>query len=322
MRAKVRLIVLLVLLGLASAFAYAARRASLDRVTLDVDGADLAQVVRKLEWQTWERIHVSPGLTRKITLKVEDVPLARALEAIAAQAECEWRALYPIYRDQPSLRTLLLKIEQNPSSSLWTNYAPHRPRPPSGAGPLESEAAADIPINYQAQNRPAWKAAQELNRLADEEMVLEDSVRDAVNLEFREATVAQVASGLARAVGRRHTRLYVLRPFFREPGQPGSAPAPSREVVMQSLPGDLRKAFESGQPVQIKFEPGRGAPPPVEPVRDFVARPPLDPAEAQRKLQERLRENLRNSTPEQRLERLRQAQQPMPRPPFGEGARP
>lgn len=322
MRAKVRLLVLVVLLGLASAFAYAARRASLDRVTLDVDGADLAQVVRKLEWQTWERIHVSPGVTRKITLKVQDVPLAKALEAIAAQAECEWRTLYPIYRDKPSLHTLLLKIEANPSSSLWTNYAPHRPRPPFSLGPLESGAGADSPINYQTKNKPAWKAAQELNRLADEELVLEDSARDAVTLEFREATVAQVASGLARAVGRRHTRLYVLRPFFREPEKPGSAPAPSREKVMQPLPDDLRKAFESGQPVQIKFEPGSGAPPSLVPRQDFVAPPPLDPAEEQRKLQERLRENLRNSTPEQRLERLRQAQQPMPRPRFGEGARP
>lgn len=90
--------------------------------------------------------------------------------------------------------------------------------------------------------------------------------------------------------------------------------APSPPEQPPSLPDDLRRAFESGQPVRIPFPSKDGAMAPLPPgdtlagPQDMPLLPPPDPAEEQRSLQAKTLDDIRNSTPEQRLERLRQLQ--------------
>ena len=54
---------------------YRAVRAHSKLVTLKVDDVELREVIRKLEWQTWENILVHRDVQGRITLDVKSTPL-------------------------------------------------------------------------------------------------------------------------------------------------------------------------------------------------------------------------------------------------------
>src|SRR4030095_7065737 len=93
-----RLFVLAMAIGLAVS-AWMIRRASLDRVTLDVREADLGSVVRDLRQQTWENIILRPGATGVVTLRVHNVPLEEVLGMLAEQARCRLTPVQAVHRD-------------------------------------------------------------------------------------------------------------------------------------------------------------------------------------------------------------------------------
>src|SRR3954471_11562191 len=76
---------------------YAAIRAHSNLVTLDVHNADVRDVIRKVEWQTWESIFVQKEVEGKITLKVHKIPLDEVLNLISEQCNSRWTAMYPLY---------------------------------------------------------------------------------------------------------------------------------------------------------------------------------------------------------------------------------
>ena len=73
-------ILVLVAVGLAAASTgRLAWRAHKNIVTLDVHNMKVADVAKKLRWQTWESITVHKDLTNRVTLQVEDQPLVGVL---------------------------------------------------------------------------------------------------------------------------------------------------------------------------------------------------------------------------------------------------
>jgi len=290
---------------------FLAWRAGQDRVNLDVTDADLGEVVRALRWQTWEEILVQPGITRKITLQARDLPLAQALDRIASQAECEWSRIYAAHRTQSALRSLRLQIVSNTNTKninqAWTNYPAfslsfRRP----GLAPFEHDPEPSPGVTYQAASKNSLRVASDLGRFGKALVVLENGLNQPVNLQLADVPLDRAAAVFAKALGAKSRRLYVLRPFFRERSQ-SSASLPRME--MKALPPDIAQALASGGRVQIKFEAkdGEAILAPLE--GDALIPPPsIDPAEEQARLQKQVRENLRDTTPEQRLERLRQIQ--------------
>src|SRR4051794_8763299 len=103
---------------------YLAVRAHSKLVTLDVRDADIREVVKKIEWQTWESIFVHKGVEGKITLNVHKVPMEEVLNLIGEQASTRWTSVYPLYTSGKSLVAFKksLRGDVNPAESGWTNY--------------------------------------------------------------------------------------------------------------------------------------------------------------------------------------------------------
>jgi hypothetical protein len=95
-----------------------------NRVSLDVEGMPVREVVKKIHRQTWEDIRVHKDVDGLVTLHCEGSPLEVVLERIGQQVGARPSLLYPIYRTKESRNRFLAAAtgEATPSSAGWTNY--------------------------------------------------------------------------------------------------------------------------------------------------------------------------------------------------------
>ncbi len=104
---------------------YRAYRAHQNLVTLDVRDADVRDVVRKCQWQTWETIVVHKDVKGKVTLNVRGVPLEEVLGIIGEQTSSRSMAVYPIYSKNNSIVNLrkLARGDIYRDTAGWTNFS-------------------------------------------------------------------------------------------------------------------------------------------------------------------------------------------------------
>ena len=94
-------------------------------VTLDVRDADVRDVLKKIEWQTWETIVVHKDVKGKVTLNVVKVPLEEVLGIITDQTSVRITAVYPIY-SKGSAYVNLRKLARGDiyrDTAGWTNFS-------------------------------------------------------------------------------------------------------------------------------------------------------------------------------------------------------
>lgn len=108
-------------------FARAAWRAHRQLVTLDIPNATLAVVLRKIEWQVWEKIRTEESLAGvHVKLHVKDRPLTEVLDRLAEQAGARWNTVYAVYRGKRALKALdsALQRDGKLDAAEWTKIAP------------------------------------------------------------------------------------------------------------------------------------------------------------------------------------------------------
>src|SRR4051794_21336006 len=107
MKTKHLLLTIAIVLGIGGTwFGRAAWRAHRQIVTLDVRKAPLAEVLRKIERQTWRKIRAEQALDARITLQVVNKPLSYVLDRLAEQAGAHWSTLYAVYTSADALHAL------------------------------------------------------------------------------------------------------------------------------------------------------------------------------------------------------------------------
>lgn len=110
-------------------FGRLAWRAHHNLVTLSARNMPLAQVVRSLERQTWEKIKYDRSLNAKITLNVQDAALDSVLDLVADRAGARWQKTYAIGPNRGAISKLesVLEAGGKLDSTGWTNVAPPSP---------------------------------------------------------------------------------------------------------------------------------------------------------------------------------------------------
>jgi hypothetical protein len=95
-------------------------------VTLKVRNAPLAEVTRKLEQKTGEKIRVDPKLDGMVTLDVKNMPLGKALDLVSEQTGARWGKTYAVYDADSALRGLeaVFRGDSKLEEAGWTNLAP------------------------------------------------------------------------------------------------------------------------------------------------------------------------------------------------------
>jgi hypothetical protein len=299
--------------------AWAAVRAHRNLVTFNVRNMEVRQVVRKIERQTWQRVVVNKDVQGRVTLEVRNAPLEAVLDLVAGQVSARSSHLYPIYHNKSSLKELQKLLQQesgeNAEAKRWTNFA-SRGRVGGGGfrGGFDGmDPATNKLINLRFEDKQPSAAALTLGFATRAQIVPEDGIDLRVNLEIKNATPEEAVKKFAKALYRNWDDLYVLQASRFGPGRgPGELdPEVMRERTsarLEALPPEQRARIEEIRNLSPEERQAR-----------MQARME-DPATQQRMIDRSLNE-IRNSTPEQMVQRKRQRRQMMQNfQPPGQGA--
>lgn len=225
----------LILAGLAW-FGYLGWLAQHKLVTLEVRNADVRDVIRKIEWQIWERVYVNKSVSGTVTLSVHDAPLEQVLEVISQQTQSQCLSIYPLYSTPHSLQRLreVLTGEGIAGKDRWTNLQTH---PLVGQPSLIHDALHEEQrlVSLQIANEDLPAAVQALSQFVRGQIVPEDGLSGSIHLDLTNSSVRHALSRLARQIRCHWTHLYALAPL----GLPQSVPP----VGPRNLPA---KASPSG----------------------------------------------------------------------------
>lgn len=206
MKAKHLFLVLAVLLAAGGLwFARAAWRAHRQLVTLDIPNATLAVVLRKIEWQVWEKIRTEESLAGvHVTLHAKDTPLPEVLDRLGAQAGARWNTLYAVYRGKPALRALdsALKGDGKLDPAGWTRIAPNP------AALVEPGTRQGGPITFERGRHG------QVEMWSPQELVLESSLSNRLgsdSISTNSVPTSAAAAQTARKVDGRWTTFLAFR---------------------------------------------------------------------------------------------------------------
>src|SRR5579872_5996251 len=95
-------------------------------VTLHARNMPLAEVVRSLERQTWEKVRFDKSMNARITLNVEEVPLEQVLDLVADRAGGRWQKTFAVSASDGAIKKLESALESagKLGPAGWTNIAP------------------------------------------------------------------------------------------------------------------------------------------------------------------------------------------------------
>ncbi len=107
-------------------FGRLAWRAHQNLVTLQVRNMPLAEVVKSLGRQTWEKIRFDKKLGAKITLNVKDAPLDQVMDLVADRAGARWQKTFAVGADDGAMAKLEAALEDATklNDAGWTNLEP------------------------------------------------------------------------------------------------------------------------------------------------------------------------------------------------------
>ena len=302
-------------------------RAHRNLVTLNVRNMEVREVVKKIEWQTWENIFVHKDVQGNVTLNVRQMPLEQVLRLVADQTSSRSSTLYALYTSGRSLGALKqsLRGDVDPNQSGWTNLLARGgfrggPMMMGGGGPFGGPApSAPKPVSLQFESKDISFVALAFNRYAQTRIVPEDGMTATVSFTLNKATVNAAVAQLAKKARAQWKRVHALRADFG-PGGPGGMRGPGD--FASRGPGGPGGPGGPPRDRPINFErPGAGGPEVTEAKMDEVRqqRENLEtelkqalPAEEREKLEvaqaerEKQMQEMQNMTPEQRAQRFSQ----------------
>lgn len=286
-------------------------RARSNLVTLDVRNADVRAVISKLEWQTWENIYASPDVKGTVTLKVSKVPLEEVLRIIGEQTASRSSAVYPIYSSKATLKKLQDTVRAGTitGDSPWKSW--HEQPSFRFAGMLGNALRSENGlVNVQFEGKDAPFAAQSLNRVSSGRVVPEDNTPGVVSLKLAQATIPDAVGQLARQVKRNWTVFYLLSPapfMGRAPSMTEEQKAALDQQFEASLSALSPKEQQQAKQRRAQMETVSSLPPKerVQAMQQVMQQNPDMQSQMQQQMKERFTDAMRDSTPDQRVERSR-----------------
>ena len=220
-------------------------------VTLSVRDADVRDVIRKCEWQTWETIIVHKDVKGKITYTCNKVPLEEALAVIGEQTSSRAQAVYPIY-SKSSAFVNLRKIARGDiarDSAGWTNFfmigsgnGPGRGGRGGGGGPGGGRGGpggggfggfggfADVArsqnslVSLNIAAKDLGFAALALSRFSNAQIVPEDGAGALITVSLKQVPFTAAVAKVAKEASRKWDVFYFLQAqpdFFAQDDQRG-----------------------------------------------------------------------------------------------------
>lgn len=213
-------------------------QASKNLVTLDVRDADVRDVLKKVQRQTWETIVVHKDVKGKVTLNVVKVPLEEVLGIISEQTSTRISAVYPIYSKSSSFVNLrkLARGDVYRETAGWTNFTMigggggggrggpggFGGRGGGGFGGFGEIVSQDTPVTLNVAAKDVGFAALALARRGNVQVVPEDGAATLVTVNLSDVPFAKAVSRVAKAADMKSDVFYSVQAmpdFFADRGE-------------------------------------------------------------------------------------------------------
>jgi hypothetical protein len=301
---------------------------------------EVREVVRRIRWQTWTEVWVGAGVKGQVTLNIKNAPLPVALDLIAEQISARNTRLYALYHQRSALKQLRERIIQGADDPVagryWTNLPARGGFGPGGGGGPgrgfgfgpgggDGETASEgIQVKFEAKD--AASAARTLSAACRAQVVPADSVDMKVTVDIRAATPEEAVNEFAKALFCQVNSYHVLQAGGGGPGGPGGRRGPpegmDEETLRARMEARMAERLDAMTPEQrARMEAMRDLSP--EERRARMEARMEDPA-VQESMANRSLNSIRNSTPEQIVQRKRERMQRMQsmQPPGQDAQRP
>ena len=181
-------------------------------VTLDVRDADVRDVLKKIQWQTWETMVVHKDVKGKVTLNVVKVPLEEVLSIITDQTSVRITAVYPIYSKGSAYVNLrkLARGDVYKNTVGWTNFNMEGGgrggfgggRGGGGGGFGGGLIPQDSPVTLNLAAKDLGFATLALARHANAQVITEDGARGGlISLKLDKVPFLTAVEKVAKASG-------------------------------------------------------------------------------------------------------------------------
>jgi hypothetical protein len=204
-----------------------AMQAHKNLVTLDVRDADVRDVLKKIQWQTWETIVVHKDVKGKVTLNVVKVPLEEVLSTIALQTSVRISAVYPLYSKSSAYVNLrkLARGDIYRDTAGWTNFSMidgggrggfgggrGGPGGGFGGGGFGGELMAQSsPVTLNVAAKDLSFATLALSRHANAQVISQDGASGMVTLHLNEVPLVDAVKKVAKASGLKANVFYSVQ---------------------------------------------------------------------------------------------------------------
>ena len=252
----------------------AAWRANRDLVSLDVREMPLAQVLQKIERQTWEDVRAEGALDARITLRVENEPLSEVLDRVSRQAGARWSTIFAVYESEGGIRALesALRGDGHLAPAGWTRLAPIFPEPlESGEAmpPPDSARGGRGPVMMLRRGNMAITAGPggKVEVWSPKELVLETRLKERMKESGELAPSAEEAERIAGEVDGDWRVYYALRHSTMgmevgrngPPPEPGARPEPPPENRRFAELTPAQRVRQARQRMGIEIQQGEVA---------------------------------------------------------------
>ena len=290
-------------------------------VYLNVRNMDVREVVKKIEWQTWEMIVVNKDVRGNVTLSVNGVPLEEVLGIIGEQTSSRASAVYPIFSESKSFVNIrkIARGEITHTTGGWTNFvvASDRgvrggrgggfggPGGPGGFGGLDGMKTQDSPVTLHVSAKDLGFAALALSRAAQAQVVPEDGADALVSVQLSDVPLTEAVAKVAKQAKRKWDVFYTLQdsPDFFARGDFEDGGGERREGFGRRFrEGGETNSFDTNRWAEMREQREAGR------EREMEARlATMTPEEKVKAEEQRAQfEQMRNASPEQRREMFEQ----------------
>ena len=275
-------------------------------VTIHVKETPVSKVITSISRQAHVRVETSLDPTKVVSMDVDKVPLAEALEVLAIRLDASWRAVFLTAPGRPDLEAAILQLRESGKIEGWiTAYYPER-----GMGIPDTQAINPATLEWKAEG-PELELPKLLDEAAQKTGAMTSLPKEWTPVLRRlpkPAAVGAAIAELAASARGKFATIYLLT----ERGQRGGpmGPPPPVEALPDAAPRATPRPdwIEQRQEAQIKKLPPAKR---VEAKKEmdeakafFASVKDLPPEERRAKIQERMRDPaFADKMDEQRLQR-------------------
>jgi hypothetical protein len=288
-----KILLVIAIAGLAAAIWFRTARSADGLIDIQVSSAPLAEVIQTLERKSGRTIVAPKSMDARITLSLRQQALETILARVAEQANAVAILALPVYSEESSLQELVRWFETSGSVSRWsesTNLFTGDRRMLFFRDPREPEPLVSISVT----NVAAPDTASLISQAAGAHVLLEDKTKGSVSLALKDQPVTQAAEAFASRLGKKSAELYLLQP------------KPKQLALISAGQKEVRESSGNSERI-VRRQAGPGD---RERLEKLAA---MSPDERKAFLQEdlnnkaaaRMLDRLRNQSPEQRVDNLR-----------------